>query len=107
MKTDTSNFAGHTPSCACLEEVARYRDTDRTRIIMCFTETVELPKTASDDEINAHEQKRASLFQCAPDLLRERNELRAALEQLVDDCETVGFVAPTSTAREVLARCGK
>ncbi len=120
MNTDTSQFAGHTTGLHA--DGYDVRQPAGRQCAYCgphHTPAEEYPASCKRvDEVNAR------LFAAAPELLSERNELRAALENMTRSVVALPDwpdqylakmhdehgqldAAPWVLAREVLARCGK
>lgn len=127
MNTDSENFKGHTPGplVAIVGDHPQLCQPGKGRVLFPH---VEIPHecaecaprkmivhAGSDDWPNGCDAN-ARLYAAAPDLLRERNELRPEIESMNDAIQAIANGEPnalnnalriSAQAREVLARCGK
>ena len=107
MNTDTENFAGHMQGLSAMDAVCFMMESNGDKVASLRFETgcAFVVGELNYEKLIASARVNAKLFAASPDLLRERNELRAVLEILVGNMESEGYTC--DKARKVLARCGK
>ena len=108
MNTDTKNFEGHIPGIVeCTASISKPSGLES--LLFSSKPIVTAPEVGTDEWVKARTAT-AELLTYAPDLLRERNELRHHLERLMMALRIGGddIVGESVTdATNCLARCGK